>query len=161
MPLPGLVDYDTLLIAPALVVRGGAVRPVADELLAAANDPDQLVDIDPTVVPVRAADPLSLDDDPASLGAAVAILRDAVAQALPAEFGLARDALGKTLAEQGDVAELDALAHALLREPPNLTRAEQLGNIVSIATIYGYGQDAAGWLHDALVEDLNGPPRPH
>ncbi len=90
MPLPGLVDYDTLLIAPALVVRGGAVRPVADELLAAANDPDQLVDIDPTVVPVRAADPLSLDDDPASLGAAVAILRDAVAQALPAEFGLAR-----------------------------------------------------------------------
>jgi SEC-C motif len=159
MSLPDLVDYDTLMMAPALAVRGGA-RPVVDELLAAANNPDRLLGIDPTLIRVRAADLLSLQHDPALLDDAVAILREAVAQALPDEQSMAQDALVKTLAEQGDRAELDAIARDLLRQPPGLAWAQQLEGMSSIATIFGYGREAAAWLDEALAtpaDRMTGP----
>jgi SEC-C motif len=159
VPLPELVDYDALLFAPALAVRGGAVRPVVDELLAVANDPDRLHGIDPTLARVRAADLLSLEHDPALLDAAVAILREAVSLALPGEVGIAQDALAKTLAEQGNVVELDALACGLLREPPSLTGAHQLSGVGTIATMFGYGGQAAGWLDQALTAAAGGRGR--
>jgi SEC-C motif len=150
MSLPDLVDYDTLLIASALAVRGGA-RPVVDGLLAAANNPDRLLGIDPTLIRVRAADLLSLQHDPALLDDAVAILREAVAQALPDEQSMAQDALIKTLAEQGNHTELDAIARDLLRQPASLPWAEQLEGMSSIATMFGYGREAAAWLDEALA----------
>jgi hypothetical protein len=159
MPLPRIVDYDTLALAPALVVRAGAVRPIVDELLAVANDPDRMQGVDPTLIRVRAADLLSAEHDPALLDEAVSILRDAMAMAVPGEIGIARDALAKTLAEQGDVAELDALAEALLREPPTLPWAETLLAMSAISTIFGYGQQAAGWLDKALAAVADGTGR--
>jgi SEC-C motif len=156
MPLPDLVDYDTLMFAPALVARGGTVRPVVDELLAVANDPDRLQGVDPTLVRVRAADLLSLEHDPALLGEAAAILREAAALALPGEIAIARDALTKTLAEQGNLAELDALVRAVLREPPTTSWALTLLEIGSIATVFGYGRQALGWLDEALAVASNG-----
>jgi SEC-C motif len=160
MPLPDVVDYDTLLFAPGLVARGGAVRPVVDELLAAASDPDRLQGIDPTVTRVRAADLLALQHDPALLDDAVAILREAVALALPGEVGLARDALAKTLAEQGNLGELDALVRAVLREPPSSLWALTLLELCCIATVFGYGRPAAGWLDQALATAAAGSSRP-
>jgi hypothetical protein len=151
MLLPDTVDLDTLLLAPALAVRAGAVRPVVDELLAVANEPDRLQGVDPTLVRVRAADLLSLQHDPALLPDAVAILRDAVPQALPDEQGMAEDALVKTVAEQGDRTELDAIARDLLRQPPSPPWAARLDSMSSIATIFGYGQQATGWLDEALA----------
>jgi hypothetical protein len=151
MPLPELLDYDTLLFAPALAACGGGVRPVVDELLAAANTPDRLQGIDPTVIRVRAADLLSLEHDPALLDDAVAILRGAVAQALPDELGLAQDALAKTLAEQGNLPELDAMARELLQQPPTLPWAQLLASMSSVAAIFGYGRQAVGWLDQALA----------
>ncbi len=158
MPLPELVDYDTLLFAPALAVCGGA-RPVVDELLAAANNPDRLLGIDPTLIRVRAADLLSLQHDPALLDDAVAIAREAVAQALPDELGMAQEALVKTLAEQGNRTDLDAIARDLLRQPPSLPWAHRLASMSSTAAIFGYGRDAAGWLDEALARaaDARGP----
>jgi hypothetical protein len=150
VPLPDLVDNDTLLMAPALAVSAG-VRPIVDALLAAANNPDRLQAIDPTLVRVRAADLLSLEHDPALLDNAVAILREAVAQALPDELGIAQDALAKTVAEQGDRTELDAIARDLLRQPPSWPWAARLDSMSSIATIFGYGREAAGWLDEALA----------
>jgi hypothetical protein len=160
MLLPATVDYDTLLIAPALAVHAGAVRPVVDELLAAANDPDRLQGIDPTLIRVRAADLLSLEHDPALLDDAVAILRAAVAQALPGEAAIARDVLAKTLAEQGNLDELDALVRAVLTEPPSSSWAFTLLEICSVATVFGYGQQALGWLDAALAVAADGgrPP---
>ncbi len=151
MPLPELVDYDTLLFAPALAARGRAVRPVVDELLAVANDPDRLQGVDPTLVRVRAADLLSLEHDPALLPDAVEILREAVALALPGELGVATDALARTLAEQGDFAALDALVQPLLRQRPSLSWAPTLMGISAAATIFGYGKQASGWLDEALA----------
>ncbi|MGB6455036.1 MAG: hypothetical protein WBH47_11180, partial [Streptosporangiaceae bacterium] len=151
MLLPDVIDYDTLVVAPALAVRAGAVRPVVDELLAVANDPDRMQGVDPTLIRVRAADLLSQEGDPALLDDAVAILREAVALALPDEVGIAQNALAKTLAEQGNVAELAALVQPVLREPPSLTSAHTLLGICSVATIFGYGQQAAGWLDEAIA----------
>jgi hypothetical protein len=151
MLLPGTVDQDTLLLAPALAVRAGAVRAVVDELLAVANEPDRLQGVDPTLVRVRAADLLSLEHDPALLPDAVAILREAVTLALPGELPFARDGLAKTLAEQGNGVELDALAHDLLRQPPSRTWAHQLEGISTISAIFGYGQQATRWLDEALA----------
>lgn len=150
MPLPDIVDYDTLLMAPALATCGGA-RPIVDELLAAANNPDRMLGIDPTLIRVRAADLLSLQHDPAILDNAVAILREAVAQALPGEQGMAQDALVKTLAEQGNRAELDAIARDLLQRPPSRTWAHQLEGVSTIAVMFGYGQLAGRWLDEALA----------
>jgi hypothetical protein len=160
MPLPDLVDYDTLLFASALVMHGGVVQPVVDELLAAANDPDRLQGIDPTLTRVRAADLLSLEHDPALLDDAVAILREAAALALPGEIALARDALAKTLAEQGNLEELDTLVRAVLREPPSSEWALTLLETCCIATIFGYGRPAAGWLDEALAAAASGSRRP-
>jgi hypothetical protein len=160
MPLAEPVDYDTLNFAPALVVRGGAVRPVVDELLAAANDPDGLQGIDPTLARVRAADLLSVEHDPAALDDAVAILREAVALALPGEIGLAKNALAKTLAEQGNLDELDALVRAVLREPPDTLWALSLLESCCIATVFGYGKQAAGWLDEAFAATADGTSRP-
>jgi hypothetical protein len=160
MPLAEPVDYDTLNFAPALVARGGAVRPVVDELLAAANDPDGLLGIDPTLARVRAADLLSLEHDPAALDDAVAILREAVALALPGEIGLARNALAKTLAEQGNFDQLDALVRAVLREPRDTPWALSVLENCCIATVFGYGRQAAGWLDEALAGTADGSGRP-
>jgi hypothetical protein len=160
MPLPHIVDYDTLLLAPALVARGGAVQPVVDELLTAANEPDRLQGIDPTLTRVRAADLLSLEHDPALLGDAVAILREAVALALPGEVEVARDALAKTTAEQGNLDELEAIARALLREPPSLTWAHQLTGISAVSAIFGYGKQAASWLDEAVAGAASGSGGP-
>ena len=159
MKLPDLIDYDTLLMAPALAVRGGA-RPVVAELLAVASNPDRLLGIDPTLIRVRAADLLSLQHDPDLLDDAVAILREAVAQALPDELGMAQDALVKTLAEQGNRAELDAIARDLLGQPPSLPWVERLDSMSSIATIFGYGREATGWLDEALAAPVGPLGRP-
>ncbi len=158
MPLPELIDYDTLLLAPAFAARDKAVRPVVDELLAAADNPDRLQGIDPTVIRVRAADLLSLEHDPALFDEAVAILRSAVAQALPDELGLAQDALAKTLAEQGNLPELDSMARELLQQPPTLSWAQLLASMSSVAGIFGYGRQAAGWLEEALTAAAGSSP---
>lgn len=64
---------------------------------------------------------------------------------------MAQDALVKTLAEQGNGAELAALAHDLLREPPSQTWAHQLEGVSTISVLFGYGQLATRWLDEALV----------
>jgi hypothetical protein len=151
MPLPDVVDYDTLLFAPALATRGRAVRPVVAELLAAANNPDRLQGIDPTLTRVRAADLLCLEHDPALLDDAVAILREAIALALPGELTVAQDALVKTLAEQGNIAELEDFMQALLRQPPSVSWALTLDNGSTMSAVYGYGQNAARWLDAAFA----------
>jgi hypothetical protein len=160
--LPDTVDNDTLLLAPALGVRAGGVRPVVAELLAVANEPDRLQGVDPTLVRLRAADLLSLEHDPALLPDAVAILREAVTLALPDEVQYAWQGLAKTLAEQGNSAELDALAHDLLREPPSRTWAYQLEGVSTISVLFGYGQLATRWLDEALAaaDAMASPPAP-
>lgn len=151
MLLPEMVDYDTLLLAPALATHAGSARPVVDELLEVAKDPDRMQGVDPTLIRVRAADLLSLEHDAALLDDAVDILREAVAIALPGEIAMAQDALAKTLAEQGNIQELAALVRTLLREPPSQSSAITLLQTCSIATIFGYGRQAAGWLDEALA----------
>jgi hypothetical protein len=129
-------------------------------LLAAANEPDRLQDVDPTVTRVRAADLLSLEDDPALPDDAVAIMREAVELALPPEIEMARDGLAKTLAAQGNLAELDALVRTVLTEPSSLTSAYTLLGICPLAAIFGYGRQAAGWLDEAIAATGTGRSGP-
>lgn len=153
--MPDVIDHDTLLFASARATQVGSARQVADELLAAANDPDRLRGVDPTLVRVRAAD-LLCDTGDQQLQYAVAILREAVALALPGEMPMARDALGKALAEQGDQAELAAMAHALLADTASSSWPGSLLGFLSIVSMYGFSQQALRWLDEAVAAAQGG-----
>jgi hypothetical protein len=157
--MPEVIDSDTVVFAPALAAHRQSARKVADELLAAADDPGRLDGVTPALVRLRAADLLSATGDPGQSDEAVAILRDAIDLATPDEIGSAQIALGKTLAEQGRLAELETLARAL-RNRDMLTTETTFAGLATVVSMYGYGQQALGWFDDALtVLATRGPDR--
>jgi hypothetical protein len=148
--MPEVIDSDTVVFAPALAAHRQSARQVADELLAAADDPGRLAGVTPALVRLRAADLLSATGDPGQSDEAVAILRHAIDLATPDEIGSAQIALGKTLAEQGRLAELETLARALLNRDM-LTTETTFAGLATVVSMYGYGQQALGWFDDALT----------
>ena len=156
---PGIIGFmghvvsdDTLLFAQVRATHFSTARQVADELLAAADDPGRLAGVSPTLTRLRAADVLSEVGSERDAADALSIMRDTVRAALPGELELAQLALAKTLAEADDLAEVEAQLQALLRDPVALSaNIGVLTGIVTAVAMCGHIDRALSWTDDALA----------
>jgi hypothetical protein len=113
--MPDLVDGDALSFARLRARHVRSARQVADELLAAAADPDRLDNVSPASARMCAADVLTAAGTDQDARDGIEILRATVQSALPGEIEMAQTMLASVLAEAGDLAEAEALAEAFLR----------------------------------------------
>lgn len=150
--MPDVVTDDTLLFAQVRATHLSTARQVADDLLAAADDPQRLAGVSPTLTRVRAADLLSEVGTEQESADAVSILRDAVCMAFPGELETAQIALAKTLAEADNLTEVEAQVQALVHDPAALSaNVGMLTGIVTAVAICGHVDRALGWTDEALA----------
>jgi hypothetical protein len=149
--MPDVIDDDALAFARARA-RLESPRQVADDLLAAADDPDRLDGVSPTMTRMCAADVLTAAAGERSPREAITILREAVQRAMPGEIEMAQTALVCAVAESGDPSEAEDLAAAFLRGSPD-SGSDFIGllGLAAMMTVTGFLDQPARWL-DAAIE---------
>jgi hypothetical protein len=145
--MPDVIDDDALAFA-RVRARFQSPRQVADDLLAAANDPGRLDGVSPTMTRMCAADVLTAAAGEQIPREAITILREAVAGAVPGEIEMAQTALACAVAESGDPSEAEELAAAFLRGSPD--RFFDLMGLAAMMTVSGFLDQPARWLDQAL-----------
>ncbi len=148
--MPDVIDDDALAFA-RMRARILSPRQVADDLLAAADDPDRLDGVTPTMARMCAADVLTAAAGEKSTREAITILRAAVQGAAPGETEMARTALACAIAESGDPAEAEELAAAFLRGSPDSgPDFIPLLGLAAMMTVTGFLDLPARWLDEAI-----------
>jgi hypothetical protein len=145
-----VIDNDALVFA-RVRARLRSPREVADDLLAAAGDPDRLDGVSPTTARMCAADVLTAGGGQDAREART-ILRDAVQGAPPGEIESARTMLVCAVAEAGDPGEAEDLAAAFLRGSPGSGPDNiNLLGLAAMMTASGFLDEPDRWLDEALA----------
>jgi SEC-C motif len=148
--MPDVIDNDALAFA-RVRARLQSPRAVADDLLAAANDPDRLDGVSPTMARMCAADVLTAGGAGQDAREAITILREAVQGAVPAEIEMAQVALVCAVAESGDPTEAEDLAAGFLRGSPHSGPdfVDLLG-LAAMMAVSGFLDQPARWMDEAI-----------
>jgi SEC-C motif len=148
--MPDVIDNDALAFA-RVRARLQSPRRVADDLLAAANDPDRLDGVSPTMTRMCAADVLTAGGGQ-DVREAIAVLRDAVQEAVPGEIEMAQTMLVCAVAESGDPGEAEDLAAAFLRGSPGSgPDVISLLGLAAMMTVTGFLDQPDRWLDELLT----------